>query len=128
MKNKSVILTQKGFTLLELMSVLIIMGVMTSLSVKKLDLISDTASIYAIEAGVRELNTRETLVWTQMKLSETDWSNDNDVYAAVDTNLGQGYAWNPPGPSISAGTLNYKSQTVDLRRTASTKNSVGSWH
>ena len=128
MKNKSVILTQNGFTLLELMSVLVIMGVMVSLSVKKFDLISDNASIYAIEAGIRELNTRETLVWTQMKLSETDWPGDNDVYKAIDTNLGKGYVWNPPGPTISAGTLTYKSQAIDLRRTASTKNSVGFWH
>jgi prepilin-type N-terminal cleavage/methylation domain-containing protein len=36
---------QKGFTLLELMSVLVIMGVVVSVAIKKFDLLSDTASI-----------------------------------------------------------------------------------
>ena len=53
------------------MSVLVIMGVMVSVAIKKFDIISDSASITAIKAGVRELNTQETLVWTEMKLSDT---------------------------------------------------------
>jgi prepilin-type N-terminal cleavage/methylation domain-containing protein len=126
-KNKSIILAQKGFTLIELMSVLVIMGVMVSVSMKKFDLLSDTASLSAIKAGIRELNTRETLVWTQMKLSETDWAGDDVVYNAVDKNLGTAYWWKPPGPTISAGILHYKSKSVNLDRIGSTRNSVGSW-
>lgn len=126
-KNKSIPLTQKGFTLIELMSVLVIMGVMVSVSIKKFDILSDTATTSAIKAGIRELNTRETLVWTQMKISETDWSGDNVVYDGVDKNLGSGYWWTPPGPTTSAGILHYKSQSIGLDRIASTRNSVGSW-
>ena len=70
---------QKGFTLLEMMSVLVIMGVIVSVAIKKFDLLSNTASITAIKSGIRELNTRETLVWTQIKLSDTGWSNDELV-------------------------------------------------
>jgi len=44
------------------------MGVLTSAGVKKYDLLSDTADITALKAGIRELNTQETLVWTEMKL------------------------------------------------------------
>jgi prepilin-type N-terminal cleavage/methylation domain-containing protein len=52
----------KGFTLIELLSVLVIMAVMVSVAVKKFDLLSDTSSLNALKAGIRELNMRETLV------------------------------------------------------------------
>jgi len=120
-------LNQKGFTLIELLSVMVIMSVMTSVSVKKFDLLSDTASVNALKAGLRELNTRETLVWTQMKLSDTGWPNDDGIFNALDKNLGTGYRWDP-GPHTSGGTLYYKSQSVALNRTQSTRHSVGSWN
>jgi prepilin-type N-terminal cleavage/methylation domain-containing protein len=117
---------QHGFTLLELLSVLVIMGVMVSVAIKKFDLLSDTAAVNAIKAGVRELNTRETLVWTQTKLSESGWENDDAVYDAVDKTLGARYRWNP-GPTETGGTLHYESESTVLERTKSTRNSVGSW-
>ena len=126
MKNIALVANRNGFTLLELLSVLVIMSVMLSVGIKKFDLLSDTASITALKEGVRELNTQETLVWTQIKLSETDWTSDADVYNAIDKNLGHGYRWNP-GPVIGGGTLHYRSRSVVLVRNESTRNSVGSW-
>ncbi|MBE9543974.1 MAG: type II secretion system protein [Proteobacteria bacterium] len=117
---------KKGFTLLEIMAVLVIMGTMFSITVKKFDLISDTASLTALKVGVRELNIRETMVWTQIKLSDDGWSNDDEVFDAVDKNTGRGYSWNPV-PDVSGGTLHYKSQSADLDRKVSTNRSVGSW-
>ena len=127
MMNNNLIANRKGFTLIELMSVLVIMGVMFSIAIKKYDLLSDSASMTAIKIGVRELNIRETLVWTQMKLSYTDWTSDADVYNVVDKNLGQGYIWNP-GPNVDGGTLYYKSQSIVLARNESKRNGVGSWN
>ena len=126
MRKRCFILKQKGFTLIELMAVMVIMGVMVSVSIKKFDILSDTASITAIKAGVRELNTQETLIWIEMKLSDTGWTGDLDVYNAVDKSLGAGYSWNPDA-SISGGTLHYKSQSIALVRDESKRNSVGSW-
>ena len=126
MQNKYFKLSQKGFTLLELMSVLVIMGVIFSIAIKKYDLLTDSASITALEAGIRELNTQETLVWIDMKLSDTGWTADVDVYNTVEQNLGGAYRWNP-GPNITGGTLYHRSQSVVLVRNQSTKNNVGSW-
>ena len=126
MKKIALIRNRKGFTLLELMSVLVIMGVIFSIAIKKYDLLSDSASITALKAGIRELNTQETLVWIDMKLSETGWTADVDVYNAVDKNLGQGYRWNP-GPTITGGTLHHEGQSVALVRNQSTRNNAGSW-
>ena len=118
---------QKGFTLLEMMAVLVIMGVMFSIAINKFDLLSDSASISAIKAGVRELNTRETLIWTRIKLSDAGWSSDDDLFIQVDTDLGKGYTWTPNPPTRSGATLLYKSQSAVLTRAESTNNSVGSW-
>ena len=118
---------QKGFTLIELISVLIIMGVMASVVIKKFDLLSDNASITVLQAGVGELESRETVTWFKIKLSDTGYTNDVDVYNAVDKDIGQGFSWNP-GPLISGGRLHFKSQSVNLNRVPSTPASPGSWN
>ena len=117
---------QKGFTLLELMSVLIIMGVIFSVAINKYDQLYDSANLKALTAGIRELNSQEALVWIDMKLSDTGWTADVDVYNTVKKSLGQGYTWNP-GPTIAGGTLHYGSQSVALVRTPSTLSDVGTW-
>jgi prepilin-type N-terminal cleavage/methylation domain-containing protein len=127
MRNKCFILTQKGFTLIELMSVLVIMGVIFSVAVKKFDFLTDNASITALKTGVRELNTQESLTWIQVKLTDTGWVEDLDVYnAVVGESLGAEYIWSP-GPNIGGGTLHFKSQSVVLIRNESTGKIPGSW-
>ena len=117
---------QKGFTLIELISVLIIMGVMVSVGIKKFDLLSDNASIAVLTDGIRELNTREIMVWSKIKLSDDGYSDDTEIYNAIDKNIGPGYSWNPV-PNISGGTLHFKSQSIDLTRIPSTTASPGAW-
>ena len=117
---------QKGFTLIELISVLVIMGVIASVSVKKFDLLSDTAAQRALWEGVKELNARETLVWTNSKLSNSGWTSDVDVFAKIDTELGFDYVWTV-GPNASGGTLSFRSEFSILSRTVSATSSSGRW-
>ena len=86
-----------GFTLIEILSVMVIMGVIASVGVKKFDILSETATINALQSGIRELRTRETVEWTKIKLSTTGYKNDAEVFDEVDKNIGRGYSWNP-GP------------------------------
>ena len=118
---------QKGFTLIELISVMVIMSVVASVSVKRLDLLSDTATDRAFRDGVKELNVRESLTWTNIKLSDLGWTNDGDVFSAMDTNLGADFVWTA-GPAASGGTLRFRTTTIPLTRTASTTSSVGKWN
>lgn len=127
MERKSYSFNQKGFTLIELISVMIILSVMASVSVKKLDLLSGTATNRAIQESVKELNIRESLTWTNIKLSNTGWTNDGDVFSAMDTNLGADFVWTA-GPAASGGTLRFRSTTIALTRTPSTTSSVGNWN
>jgi prepilin-type N-terminal cleavage/methylation domain-containing protein len=127
MTEKPHIRNQKGFTLIELLSVMVIMGVMISVGLKKFDYISHTAAGQVLAGAIRELKTRETLAWTKIKLSETGWSNDGDVFAQLDTNLGPDYTW-PDGIDASGGDLRYKSRLITLTRSPSSKSSMGNWN
>jgi prepilin-type N-terminal cleavage/methylation domain-containing protein len=126
MKGKFLHQNQKGFTLIEMISAMIIIGVMGSVAVKKVDFITDTASAQAMQFAVKELNIRESLTWTNIKLSEDGWTDDSAVFAAVDTDIGPQYNWGPK-PKESGGRLHFRSSKIALSRTASTDVSAGTW-
>ena len=125
--SKISVCNKKGFTLVEVLSVMVIMGIMTSVAITKLDLMSNTAADRVLESALRELNTRETLVWTKIKLSDSGWTNDSDVFAKLDTNLGHEFEWTVE-PNVTGGTLRFKSNSIALTRIASSSSSVGRWN
>jgi prepilin-type N-terminal cleavage/methylation domain-containing protein len=125
-KKKSSILNQKGFTLIEIMAVLVILAVLSSVGIKKINDIGGAAKDRALEVGISELNVRETLTWTNQKLAPGGYTNDNDIWSAMNTNLGIGYTWSA-SPNASGGTLQFRSQSIVLIRTPSTSASGGRW-
>lgn len=117
---------QKGFTLIELMAVMVILGVLLSVATKKYINISVVANFRALEAGIGEMNSRETLTWTNEMFATRATIDDNNVWAAMNTNLGTDYVWTA-GPLITGGTLSFGGQTVALTRTAATANGAAHW-
>lgn len=118
---------QKGFTLIELISIMIILGVLGSVAVKKYDALTSTASEQVLVVAVKELNVRESLNWTNMKISSDGYTNDADIYALLDTNLGSRLKWNS-GPNIGGGTLHCESAACILTRTPSSSSLAAKWH
>jgi prepilin-type N-terminal cleavage/methylation domain-containing protein len=104
---------QAGFTLIEILSVLVILSVLAAVTIYRFDFLSQTASRTALAAGVKELNVRETLVWTQAKLSQQGWTSDENIFAAMDTNLGPDYFWSPAA-SKTGGTLHFRSYSTSI--------------
>ncbi len=127
MLNKLWIRNQHGFTLIETICMMIIISIVASVAVQKIDILSDTAAGQALKAGERELNVRETLTWMDIKISLAGWMNDNEVFAKTDTDLGTDYKWNP-GPTVDGGTLHFRSKPKALDRSHSTSISAGNWH
>jgi prepilin-type N-terminal cleavage/methylation domain-containing protein len=129
MSKKMDCLNQKGFTLIELISVMIIMGVVASVSIQKFDIITDTADERALHLGVKELNIREALTWSNIKISTDGYTNDEDLWSLLvpQLDLGGKYRWDP-GPHISdGGTLHFESGAIALNRQPSTPTSAGKW-
>jgi type II secretory pathway pseudopilin PulG len=126
MKGRFSKLNQEGFTLIELISIMIILGVLGSVAIKKYDNLTNTASVRALAVAVIELNVRDSLIWANMKISTDGYTNDADVYAALNTDIGPKLKWNP-GPAIDGGTLHFQSHSIILNRTPSTNSAAGRW-
>ena len=111
---------QKGFTLIEIMAVMVIISTLAAVAVKKYIYIEDTAQLKAIEAGVTELNSRETLTWTNHMFAAGGYQNDGAVWTAMaaDTYLGAEYGWSG-APNDTGGTLVFSDQAVTLTRESS---------
>ena len=123
---------RQGFTLIEIMAVLVIMGVMASVAVSKINDISGTADLRAFDTGIAELNAREMLYWTNAKFAPGGWSgNGGDAFVwttmmVMNTDLGSEYFWTAP-PNIGGGELNFGSQTYTLARASSEDLKAARW-
>jgi prepilin-type N-terminal cleavage/methylation domain-containing protein len=120
-------LNQEGFTLIELISIMIILGVLASVAVRKYENLTSTAGMQALAIAVIELNVRESLIWANMKISNDGYKMDEDVFATLDKNLGPKLKWNP-GPAIDGGTLHFESHSISLNRAPSTSSAPGRWN
>jgi type II secretory pathway pseudopilin PulG len=119
-------LNQGGFTLIELISIMIILGVLGSVAIKKYDNLTGKASERVLAVAVIELNARESLIWANMKIASDGYTNDADVYTALNTDLGPKLKWNP-GPNIDGGTLQIESRSIALKRIPSQSSTAGRW-
>lgn len=116
----------KGFTLIELIAVLVILGVVASVAVKKFDFLVSTVDDRAFQEVIKELNVRETILWTKLKWSSAGWTDDASLFAMMNTDMGSNYVWTA-GPDAAGGTIKFKFNSIVLTRTPSTSISMGSW-
>lgn len=125
---------EAGFTLVEIVATLIILGLLAAVAVPKFIELDEHASKRAIDAGIAELNSRETLTWTVIKTTSGGWQSDADVFLANDYDLGNDYYWlsGPDaggGSAEGGGTLGFhQGFSVELGRTDSTVQSPAHWY
>jgi prepilin-type N-terminal cleavage/methylation domain-containing protein len=120
------ILRSSGFTLIELIAVLAILGILASLSITRFINLDSNATKQAFVSSVTELNGRESLTWSKVKLSTTGWLEDEGVFAEMNTSLPPEYKWSPHA-TIDGGKLQYKEQMIKFEREPSTASSAAKW-
>ena len=91
---------QQGFTLLELVAVMLILGLLASLAIPRYMSVDAAASSSAIDAAVSELNGRESLIWADLKISESGYDE-----AAGDTMVWASRGLTPPAVMPAANGL-----------------------
>jgi hypothetical protein len=113
---------------------LIILGILAAVAVPRYIDLETNARQRAIDAGISELNGRESLTWADQKISITGYTDDATLFPVVNYTLGGDYGWGAGGggtrPTVPNGAniLAFRNTTeVTITRSESTSSQPATW-
>ncbi|HEU19552.1 MAG TPA: prepilin-type N-terminal cleavage/methylation domain-containing protein [Deltaproteobacteria bacterium] len=109
---------RSGFTILEVIAVLIVLGILIAVAIPRFFLVPDDAAETALATAVVELNARENLAWGR-------WKSGGVEYSAADIKADlKGFAVNSDNTLITSNSFTRKAV---VSRTGHTEDTPGRW-
>jgi len=128
MPKRKLLQNDKGFTLVEIIAVLIILGILAVLAVSRYVDLEQNARKNVFSTVLNEINAREFLTWSDQKISGSGYVSDAKIFGEMNYDVDPNWAWNPGDPTISGGTLNFKGESFTLSRATSTNQIPAVWN
>jgi prepilin-type N-terminal cleavage/methylation domain-containing protein len=128
MLKQKLLRNNSGFTLIEIIAVLVVLGVLAALAVPRYVDLENNAKQKAVDTVVSEINARESLTWANHKISTSGFVSDAKIFGELNFNFDPNYTWNPGNPTASGGILKFKGESFTLSRTASSYLNSAVWN
>ena len=120
MFRQELFLSEAGFTLIEIIGVMVILGVLATVAVPRYVDLGKNARRKGIDKVISEINAREVLTWADDKISASGFVSDAKIFGEIDYALGPNQSWHAGDPTVAGGTIAFKDEPCPLSRSPST--------